>query len=50
MQTLDYGRSGWVSNTLAYYDMATITAMNGFIVQAPVAKKVYNTNTWPPIF
>jgi hypothetical protein len=24
-----------VSNSLAYYDMATITAVKGFIVQAP---------------
>ncbi len=24
-----------MANTLAYYDMTTITAINGFIVQAP---------------
>jgi hypothetical protein len=27
-----------VANTLAYYNMATITAVKSFIVQAPVGK------------
>jgi hypothetical protein len=39
-------RLGWkcqtLSNTLAYYDTATINAMKSFIVQAPEARKSLN--------
>ncbi len=29
-----------VKNTLAYYDMATVTSVKGFIVQAPVVSVI----------
>ncbi len=39
-----------MANTLAYYDMATITAVKGFIVQAPGVylqdKIFYNRGSW----
>jgi hypothetical protein len=34
-----------VANTLDYYDMATITAVKSFIVQAPGRKCLPRTNT-----
>ncbi len=41
-------RQGWksmqVANTLAYYDMAIITAVKSFIVQAPEVKYILLKN------
>jgi hypothetical protein len=34
----------WLANTLAYYDMTTITVINSFIVQAPGSSSHLDSN------